>query len=68
MLAKPPAGVQVSMNGENANALIGVETPVNLGSYSVVVGVSGYRPWHKTVEITEEAKVVIVTIDLEPIH
>ncbi len=68
VLPKKPNGVQVSMNGANANALIGIETPVDLGSYGLVVGATGYRTWRKTVDITEETKVVTVMIDLEPVH
>jgi len=68
VLPKKPDGLQVSMNGANANALIGIETPVDLGSYALVVGATGYRAWRKTVEITEESKVITVVIDLEPAH
>jgi hypothetical protein len=56
------------MNGANANALIGIEIPVDLGSYALVVGATGYRAWRKTVDITEETKVVTVVIDLESTH
>jgi hypothetical protein len=67
VLPKKPEGVQVSMNGANANALIGIEIPVDLGSYALVVGATGYRAWRKTVDITEESKVVTVVIDLQPV-
>ena len=68
VLPKKPNGVQVSMNGANASALIGIETPVDLGSYGLVVSATGYRAWRKTIEITEESKVITVVIDLEPVH
>jgi hypothetical protein len=66
VLAKKPDGVQVYMNGDNANALIGIETPVDFGSYGLVAGATHYRAWRKTIAVTEEGKVITVVIDLEP--
>jgi len=34
----------------------------------LVVSATGYRAWRKTIDITEESKVVTVVIDLEPVH
>jgi hypothetical protein len=67
VLPRKPAGVQVFMNGVNANALIGIETPVDAGSYNLVVGASGVRAWRKVVDVAAEGKVVTVVIDLEPV-
>jgi hypothetical protein len=61
-----PEGVQVHLNGENATALIGIETPVDFGSYGIAAGASGHRAWRKTIEIREQGKVVTVVIDLAP--
>jgi uncharacterized membrane protein len=68
VLPKKLEGVQISMNGENANAMIGIEAPVDFGSYELVVSATGYRAWRKTVDIHEEGKAVTVVIDPEPVH
>ena len=54
------------MNGVNATALIGVDTPVDFGSYSFVATATGVREWRKTVDIKEEGKIITVVIDLGP--
>lgn len=56
---------QVFMNDANANALIGIETPVDFGTYNIVVGATGYRAWRKSFEIRELSKVTTVTIELQ---
>jgi hypothetical protein len=66
VLRKNIAGVQLAMNGVSVNALIGVETPVDFGSYAFVATASGAREWRKTIEVKDEGKVVTVVIDLEP--
>ena len=66
VLTGAPPGLQVTMNGASANTLIGIETPVDLGNYTVLVTATGYRAWRKTVEIKEDGKVVSVVINLQP--
>ena len=61
-----PAGVNVFMNANDANALIGIETPVDLGTYAIVAGAPNHRGWHKTVEVNQEAEVITIDIDLGP--
>jgi hypothetical protein len=61
-----PAGVNVFMNATNVNALIGIETPVDFGTYAVVAGAPNHRGWRKTVEVRHEAEVITVDIDLGP--
>ena|GEM_PF-5784673 len=68
VLAKRPAGLQVTMNDRDATALLDIETPVDLGSYRFVVTAFGYKTWNKTIELKDEANVVSVTIDLEAAH
>ncbi|HWO20999.1 MAG TPA: thrombospondin type 3 repeat-containing protein, partial [Kofleriaceae bacterium] len=65
-LVGTPAGVSVFMNGTNVNALIGIESPVDFGTYTIVAGAPGYRSWRKTVEVKREGDLVIVDIDLGP--
>ena len=67
LVLKPKvSGVQVHMNGQDVDARIGVEAPVDLGSYALVADAPGYQPWHATVDITDEGKVITVVIDLAP--
>jgi hypothetical protein len=68
VLRKKPDSVEVYLNGENATALVGVEAPVDFGSYGIVVSATGYRAWRQTVNLTEERKVVTLVIDLEPVQ
>ena len=66
VLTRKPAGVQVVMNGANASALVGIDTPIDLGSYDVVVTAPGHRTWRKKVDVIDESKLVTVVIDLGP--
>jgi tetratricopeptide (TPR) repeat protein len=61
-----PADISVFMNGTNVNALIGIESPVDFGTYTIVVGAPGYRGWRKTIEVKQEGELVTVDIDLGP--
>jgi hypothetical protein len=67
VLAGKPAGVQITVDGSDAAALIGMETPLDPGSHAVAVDAPGFRPWRKTVAVTSNGKVVIVVIHLEPV-
>jgi len=66
VLRKPVPGIQVLMNGVNAGALIGVDTPVDFGSYAFVATAPDHREWRKAVDIKEEGKIVTVVIELGP--
>jgi hypothetical protein len=61
-----PAGVNVFMNATNVNALIGIETPVDFGTYTIAAGAPKHRGWRKTVEVKQEGGVITVDIDLGP--
>ena len=63
-LAVSPMGLHVFINGANADALVGVDIPVDFGSYEIVAGAPDFKPWRKTVEVTDEAKTTAVTIDV----
>jgi hypothetical protein len=67
MLSKKAEGVQVFVNGRNASAMLGVETPIDLGSYDLIANAPGYRAWHKTVDVTQDHQTIVVDIDLEPL-
>jgi hypothetical protein len=66
VLRKKLPDAHVLMNGVNASALIGVDTPVDLGTYAFVATAAGHREWRKTVEVKEEGKVITVVIELAP--
>jgi hypothetical protein len=59
-----PADISVFMNGTNVNALIGIESPVDFGRYTIVAGAPGYRGWRQVVEVKQEGELVTVDIDL----
>ena len=66
-LRATPTGLQIFMNGINSNALIGIDTSVDFGSYEIVVGAPGHKPWRQTIEVKEEGKVTAVLIELQPV-
>jgi tetratricopeptide (TPR) repeat protein len=65
VLPQRPEGLRVIMNGADASGLIGVDTPIDFGRYTVTATAAGYRTWHKTVEIAQDGRVVSVVIDLQ---
>ena len=50
-----------------ANALVGLETPLDFGTYELVAGAPGFKGWRKTIEIKDEGKITDVKIELEPL-
>ena len=61
---KPPPSA-IPLTGVNANAYVGLDTPVDFGKYELVAGAPDYRPWRETVEVKEEGKVTTIVIDLQ---
>jgi hypothetical protein len=57
-----PAGVSVSMNDINVTALLGLEMPVDLGTYTIVADLPNHRGWRKTVEVKKEGEVIVIDI------
>jgi hypothetical protein len=66
-LSIAPQGLQVFINNVNANALVGLEAPLDFGTYELVAGAPGFKGWRKTIEIKDEGKVTHVKIELEPL-
>jgi hypothetical protein len=64
VLRGAPPGANVFMNGNNVNALIGVETPVDFGTYTLVAGAPKYPSWRRTVEVKREGDVITIEIAL----
>jgi hypothetical protein len=67
VLTGTPVGANVFMNGTNVNALIGIEAPVDFGTYTIVAGAPKYRGWRQTVEVKKEGEVTTIEIDLGPV-
>jgi hypothetical protein len=60
-----PSDLAVTMNDQDVTALLGVDNPVDLGSYKIVAKAPGYRDQHATVEVVAEGKTATVTLELE---
>ena len=63
-LDPPVAGATVTSNGVDVGALLGVESPVDLGDYAIVARAPGYADAERHTRVTDEGKPVIVTITL----
>jgi len=61
-----PDGTQLTLDGADALALVGVETPVDLGAHRLVATAPGHKTSIKAVDVREEGKTVEVAIQLEP--
>jgi tetratricopeptide (TPR) repeat protein len=58
-------GLVVTMNGQDVTAVLGVENPVDLGSYTLVAKAPQFKDRETSVEVATEAKLVTVTLVLE---
>jgi tetratricopeptide (TPR) repeat protein len=65
VVRRRPADVHVLLDDVDATTQIGVETPMDRGSYTVTATAAGYRAWSKTVEVKDDSKVITVVIDLQ---
>lgn len=63
-LEPPVADATVTSNGVDVGALLGVESPVDLGDYAIVARAPGYAEAQSHAKITDEGKTVVVTITL----
>jgi hypothetical protein len=61
-----PPGLVVTMNGQDVTALLGVDSPVDLGSYKIVAKAPSFKDRETSVEIITEGKTVKVVLELEP--
>jgi hypothetical protein len=65
---KAPAvlpGLVVTMNGQDVTALLGVDNPVDLGSYQIAARAPLFKDAETSVEIIAEGKTVTATLELE---
>ncbi|HSS00852.1 MAG TPA: hypothetical protein VLM79_27530 [Kofleriaceae bacterium] len=60
-----PPGLVVEMNGQDVTSLIGVENPIDLGSYKLVARAPQFKDAEASVEIASEGKTVTATLELE---
>ncbi len=60
--AASPVGFVVKVNGRDATNLLGIETPVDPGRYTVVATAPGFADWSATVSATGEGLTVTVSI------
>ncbi|HEX3474550.1 MAG TPA: hypothetical protein VHT91_05885 [Kofleriaceae bacterium] len=63
-LDPPITEATVTSNGVDVGALLGVESPVDLGDYVIVARAPGYAEAHSRATISDEGKTVVVTIAL----
>lgn len=63
-LEPPVADATVTSNGVDVGALLGVESPVDLGDYAIVARAPGYADAQSQARITDEGKTVVVTLAL----
>jgi hypothetical protein len=63
-LDPPVADATVTSNGVDVGALLGVESPVDLGDYVIVARAPGYAEAQSRATISSEGKTVVVTIAL----
>jgi hypothetical protein len=63
-LEPPVADATVTSNGVDVGALLGVESPVDLGDYTIVARAPGYAEAQSHARIADEGKTVVVTIAL----
>ena len=60
------ADLVVTMNGTEATALVGIESPVDLGTLELAARAPGYEPWSSTIDVHDEGKTTAVAIALHP--
>jgi hypothetical protein len=64
-LSPPVTGATATMNGADATNLIGIEAPVDAGSYELAADAPGYAHWKSTVAVVDEGKTIEVAIALQ---
>jgi hypothetical protein len=62
-----PAGLTVTMNGNDATSLIGIDSPVDLGDYRIRAKAPGYTDFDSTAKIVDEGRTITVAIELEKV-
>lgn len=60
-----PAGLQVQINDNDSTALLGIESPVDLGDYTIRATAPGYEDFETSVTVKTEGKTVKVKLELE---
>jgi hypothetical protein len=60
-----PPGLVVTINDKDSTALLGNESPVDLGEYKIHATAPGYEPFDRTENIATEGKTVKVSLELD---
>lgn len=63
--AAAPSGLVVTMNGQDVTALLGVDNPIDLGSYQIVARAPLFKDAETAVEVVAEGKTATATLELE---
>ena len=57
------AGLTVTLDGEDALPLLGIESPVDLGDRKIVAAAPGYKPLETVVAVKTEGKTMTIKLD-----
>jgi hypothetical protein len=58
----PVPGVTITLNGGDITKLVGIETPMDLGTYAIMVSAKGYQGWGAEASIAKEGETVTVAV------
>jgi len=61
-ISAPVAGMSVMLNGSDVTKLVGIETPMDLGTYAINVRAPGMQGWGGQASLVEEGKLVSVVV------
>jgi len=64
-ISDPPPGLVVKINDNDATQLIGIESPVDLGDYTITATAPGFAPFEEKRTVEVEGKTVKVRIELD---
>lgn len=65
-LSAKPAGTAITLDGAACAPCLTGDAPVDLGTHTIAVTAPGFQPATATATVSEEAKVIVVPLKLEP--
>ena len=65
-LSGKPTGTAITLDGVACAPCLAGDAPVDLGTHKIVVTAPGFRPVTASATVSEESKVIVVPIRLEP--
>ena len=63
-----PPGLSITLNGIDVTGLVGVESPYDLGTYTVVANAPNFQKWTPKVKVADEGKTVAVAFALRHVQ